>query len=535
MEQVIVDYLKHLDIPISEAYCKKVILSHPDYPSLLSVSDLLEQLGVPCQIGKIEEKHLSKVEFPFLLHLDTAKDGLVLIKDLKDLSKDHIDLKEWKGIVLKAESVEELKDSNHNQKYNKERITKNAALVLAISIFAAFTILTLVSFSWTNLILLTTSILGASIGYILIAKDLGITYKPVESFCNTSTRVNCDKVLRSEGAQIFSFFSLSEAVISYFAFQLIITGLLIPVLSNPIPYFWVLLAASALSIPIIFYSIFYQAAKAKTWCRLCMLVNAVLVVQAGLLGFLYVDGVFSISEIEVMPFFFSLFLFSAIVALVLLIKVKLESMSEAVNAEITATRVKNAPEVFAHLLFQGNKVDYSRNEYSMVIGNPNAPINLLMVANLNCHPCKTGLKQVLKLVDQYPEQVNMSFKFLMSGNTVHNIPVSSFLINYWSQFISGTQDESNKTRKLIKDWYEYMSTEEFESIYTESLDVSDSAVVSHYQWIAKHKIVKTPTFFVNGYELPSQYRISDLSSLLTGMIPIFDEEIKALNKPKELV
>lgn len=138
MEQVIVDYLKHLDIPISEAYCKKVILSHPDYPSLLSVSDLLEQLGVPCQIGKIEEKHLSKVEFPFLLHLDTAKDGLVLIKDLKDLSKDHIDLKEWKGIVLKAESVEELKDSDHNKQYNKERITKNAALALAISIFAAF-------------------------------------------------------------------------------------------------------------------------------------------------------------------------------------------------------------------------------------------------------------------------------------------------------------------------------------------------------------------------------------------------------------
>lgn len=161
---------------------QKVILSHPDYPSLLSVSDSLEQLGVPCRIGKIEEKHLSKVEFPFLLHLDTAKDGLVLIKDLKDLSKDHIDLKEWKGIVLKAEPVQELKDSNHNQKYNKERITKNAALVLAISIFAAFTILTLVSFSWTNLILLTTSIFGASIGYILIAKDLGITYKPVESF-----------------------------------------------------------------------------------------------------------------------------------------------------------------------------------------------------------------------------------------------------------------------------------------------------------------------------------------------------------------
>lgn len=229
-----------------------------------------------------------------------------------------------------------------------------------------------------------------------------------------------------------------------------------------------------------------------------MLVNAVLVVQAGLLGFLYMDGTFPITGIEIIPFIFSLFLFSAIVALVVLIKDKFESMSEAVNAEIAALRVKHAPEVFSHLLVQGNKVDYSRNEYSMVIGNPNAPINLLMVANLNCHPCKIGLKQVLKLVDQYPEQVNVSFKFLMSGNTVHNIPVSSFLINYWSQFISGTQDESNKTRKLIKDWYEYMSSEAFEKIYTELPDENERVIASHYEWIAKHKIVRTPTFFCEG-------------------------------------
>lgn len=535
MEQVIVDYLKHLDIPISETYCKKIILSHPDYPSLLSVSDSLEQLGISCQIGKIEEEHLSKIEFPFLIHLDTAKDGLVLIKEQNDLSKDHIDLKEWKGIVLKADTVEELKDNNHNQQYKKERIVRSASLVLAISIVVAFTIPTLVSFSWINLMLLTTSILGASIGYILIAKDLGITYKPVESFCNTSTRVNCDKVLRSEGAQIVSFFSLSEAVISYFAFQLIITGLLFPVLSSPASYFWVLATGSVLSIPIIFYSVYYQAAKAKTWCRLCMLVNAVLAVQAGVLGFIYIDGVFSISEIEVTPFFFSLFLFSAIVALVLLIKVKLESMSEAVNAEIAAARVKNAPEVFTHLLYQGNKIDNSIREQDINIGKPHAPINLLMVANLNCYPCKTGLKEVLKLIDQYPEKIRVAFKFLMSGNKVHDIPASSFLINYWEQYILGTQDESSKTRELIKDWYEYMSTEAFEKIYTELPDENERVVASHYEWIAKHKIVRTPTFFVNGYELPSQYRISDLSSLLTGMIPIFDEEIKALNKSNELV
>ena len=92
MEQVVVDYLKDLGISVSAEYCKKMIVSHPDYPSLLGVSDALERLGIPSQIGRIEEEHLSKVEFPFLLHLESARDGLVLIKKKEDLGKDHIDL-----------------------------------------------------------------------------------------------------------------------------------------------------------------------------------------------------------------------------------------------------------------------------------------------------------------------------------------------------------------------------------------------------------------------------------------------------------
>lgn len=65
MEQVVVDYLKDLGISVSAEYCKKIIVSHPDYPSLLGVSDALERLGIPSQIGRIEEEHLSKIEFPF--------------------------------------------------------------------------------------------------------------------------------------------------------------------------------------------------------------------------------------------------------------------------------------------------------------------------------------------------------------------------------------------------------------------------------------------------------------------------------------
>jgi hypothetical protein len=53
MEQVVVKYLEYLDVPISKDYFKKCMLSHPDYPSLLSLADTLERLGIDHQVGKL--------------------------------------------------------------------------------------------------------------------------------------------------------------------------------------------------------------------------------------------------------------------------------------------------------------------------------------------------------------------------------------------------------------------------------------------------------------------------------------------------
>lgn len=535
MEQVVVKYLKYLEIPISEKYCKKIILSHPNYPSLLGVSDGLEQLGIPCKVGRIEEEHLSKVEFPFLIHLEHSREGLVLIKSKVDLSKNHIDLTQWDGIVVKAEPVTKIKDAQHNKEFKKEQLTKKLSITLLVSLVGILATLLFHSFTWVSTLLLGTSIFGLMVGYLLFAKELGLTYKSVESFCNTSTRVNCDKILSSDGANIFRFFSLSQAVFSYFALQIIIVAIVLGLTSSANSYLWVLLTGGAFSIPIVIYSLYYQAVKAKTWCKLCMLVNTVLVLQAVFFSFLFLQEMITIQSIQVVPFVISAFLFLAIAASVVLFKQQNDDASNMANTALAGNRVKYDPEVFSNLLFQGNKVDYSNQDQEMLIGSPTAPIQLLMVANLNCHPCKIGLEHVLELIDQYPNQINVSFKFLMSGNKVHDIPASSFLIRYWSEHISKAKDESEKTRKLIQDWYEFMSTEAFETVYPKTIpteELGDSEVMeSHYNWIRKHDIHRTPTFFVNGFELPANYRINDLGILVAGLVPLLEEKFKT----KELV
>ncbi|MEP0460121.1 MAG: hypothetical protein ABJD55_01715, partial [Flavobacteriaceae bacterium] len=165
-----------------------------------------------------------------------------------------------------------------------------------------------------------------------------------------------------------------------------------------------------------------------------------------------------------------------------------------------------------------------------------ASLNLLMVANVNCHPCKIAYMQVLELLDQYPNQINVAFKFLMSGNNVHGIPASAYMIRYLNEFISGTENESVKIRKLIENWYEFMSAETFEGIYAELPQENDQAITLNTEWIAKHEIIRTPTFFLNGYEFPSQYKIGDLSALVTGLAALLlEEKTNVVQKPKELV
>ena len=183
------------------------------------------------------------------------------------------------------------------------------------------------------------------------------------------------------------------------------------------------------------------------------------------------------------------------------------------------------------------KVDYAQ-EQEIMIGSTNAPLNLLMVANLNCYPCKVAYESLIELLGQYPTQINATFRFLLSGNTIHDIPASTFLIQYWEQYISDTDDKSEKTRQLIQDWYADMTTEAFENKYADkkiSASKENDIAKSHYHWITKHEIMRTPTFFLNGYQYPSNYEIKDIGALISGLVPLLEEKNIVNKKAKELV
>jgi len=238
-----------------------------------------------------------------------------------------------------------------------------------------------------------------------------VTYSPVESFCRAGKRSNCDAVLNSDTARLFGKLSFSDAVAGYFLFQILVLGILIPFSQVAESLLLALAVLSVSSVPVVFYSLYYQLIRAKTWCRLCLIVDAALLVQAGLFAYLFYSGIIGLSFLEPYPVVTSLLLFLLVITSLLLLKNTLKNANESKQNEVRALRVKNSPDVFTNLLIQERKVNTTPFERELLIGNQDAPVRITMAASLECGPCKDGFGKALKVVKTYPQKANLAVRF----------------------------------------------------------------------------------------------------------------------------
>jgi protein-disulfide isomerase len=528
MEKVVSEYLACLNIPISKKYCQQCMVSHPNYPSLLSVADTLERLGIKHQIARIKEEQLPDFPFPYMLQFDKQGGTLALIKDQKDLDDHKDDMEYWDGVVVMVEPTQTIADEEHNKQYGQEKLQRNYAATAILALLALLCLFIIPYGSWLYGLLAVTSVGGIVVGYLLLAKDLGVTYEPVEEFCNAGKRTNCDRILHAKDAQLFSFFTFTDATASYFVFQLIAIGLLIPLFKGSASFLVPLAAASLLAIPIIVYSLYYQYTVASTWCRLCLIVDGILGVQVALFAtMMYSRKMFAWGAGRAVPICIMVLLFFVIASLVVLLKNRLKATNEASRDATAAKRVKHDPQVFAHLLLQEEKMNTTLFEPEMLIGNSYAPIRVTMIINLHCNPCRIAYETVTQLLSAYPQKVAFAVRLTKGMNkAMGELSASTYFIRYWQTYIIGKKNISFHTQKLLKDWYDQMDPETFMNQYPldgEPLpepDNSESLEAQHYRWIQQNNIIGTPAFFINGYKMPENYRIQDLQALLPGLVSL---------------
>jgi hypothetical protein len=86
---------------VSKNYLKEEITTHPDYPTLISVADLLDSGGMKYKALRADASYIHEFNYPLLAHIQQP--GLEYMHIVPNAAAwdDQIDITQhWSGIVL---------------------------------------------------------------------------------------------------------------------------------------------------------------------------------------------------------------------------------------------------------------------------------------------------------------------------------------------------------------------------------------------------------------------------------------------------
>jgi thiol-disulfide isomerase/thioredoxin len=284
------------------------------------------------------------------------------------------------------------------------------------------------------------------------------------------------------------------------------------------------------ALPYIIFSIYYQAKIARQWCVMCLAVQTILALQfiTALLGGLHniPFNTTTFSDILTIAICFSIpFL------VINLLLPALRKAKESKDNKIALQRLKHNPQIFNALLAKQKVITESTVGLGISIGNPNAKHKLIKVCNPYCGPCSKAHPAIEELLHNNPEiQVQILFNANGDENDIKTPPVKHLLA------IAAKGDEE-KTRQALDDWYlvERKNYAVFANKYPlndninfpsskggtiqgqddDELKMQFDKIKAMQKWCDKTEIAFTPTFFVNGYQLPEIYSVADLKYFLS--------------------
>ena len=172
--------------------------------------------------------------------------------------------------------------------------------------------------------------------------------------------------------------------------------------------------------------------------------------------------------------------------------------------------IKYNESVFRELL---KKQPYYKTDISnsnIIFGNMEASIRLTVFTNPHCMPCARMHAKIKDILNKYQDKLSIQYIFTSFNNEL--MDSSRFLIaTYQNYSMKDTIDIYNK-------WFDKEMNNAKSYIAKTSINIHEKNVeyelLHHIEWKTKNKLLETPTILVNGYKLPSQYKIEDVIQIL---------------------
>lgn len=525
--------LDELEVPVTLGTLTRELETHPNYNSLLSISDVLNQFGVDNLTARFEGDKLFALPTPFITQLrglNKPFDYFSIVKGIEEerihyydpislkwtySSKDDF-LKRHKGVALLAEVGDHAGEKDFNIKSGKEK-KKRTLTLLGIMIFPMLLLLTAIT-GWKqygtailpSLLYALLCLSGAVVGLLLLWYEIDQHNPALQQICSAGEKTNCGAILQSGAAKVVGV-SWSAIGFTYFTGSLLLMQF--AGFNSPLVLFTLSLL-SLLALPYTIFSIYYQMRVARQWCVLCLFVQAILVLQFATLLITGRINLLASAAVDAawLPSIITAYLLPITLSAVLLPVFK--KAKEGRENMIRLQQIKHNPQIFEALLAKQKRVSVPEPGMGITLGNPAAIHKIIKVCSPYCGPCAKAHAPMEALLENNPDiQVQIIFTASNSEEDRAAAPAKHLLA-----IADQHKDNDLIIKQALDDWYLAKEKDygRFAAKYpmNGALKYQDGKIDAMSQWCEGAGIGFTPTFFINGYQMPDIYTVADLRYFL---------------------
>ncbi len=508
-----------IKLPYTTAFLREKLLTHPEPESLLSISDTLAEYKVESLALQIGADKLDQLPLPCVVQIhqnpnpyfsclsQVSADRVEYLDDkgkIREMARSEFSTK-WTGVALVMEKGEEAGEPGYLEHRNKV-LLYNTLLFLLCAIGLGWIIGDLIgwepytSYSIGMVALFTLKLAGLGISAILLWSEVDKKNAAITQFCGGGEHVDCNSVIDS--FSIAGLISLGTLAFAYFLGG--ISLLMVSSFSDAsLELLGFLSYSSLVIVPI---SLYYQGVKLKKWCRLCLWISGILVLEFTVSQFLLRN--FDWPAFRELSMFSFIFLASVLSWFSL--KPYLIAKTDLYATKSKLAKVLSNKELFDYFLSRSRRISSNPEGLGIFLKGQNAKYHVLKVCNPYCGPCA----RTHPLLEQLYEAGNIDLQilFLSGGGDETRIQTVKHLMAISSK---GDQDY---TRGALDDWYlpEQKDYDVFAARYPMNGELAkqESMIKAMENWAEREQITHTPTIFINGYELPSSYEVEDLKYVL---------------------
>lgn len=524
-EAVVFALCKATGMRISKSDVSHALRNHPDYPSLLSISDILQDLGIPSKGVYLKYKQdCIDITEPWIAQIESGETTLFAVvflcteekvtwwnpisRKVESISYNDF-IASFTGYVL-AVSIEMPHRSIEKQRSIQRKAPKHSMLLLLPFLWALVLLICPIFYivqgsRVISLLLCFFYIIGGSISMILMFIEEQQVHFAFNRICHIGANVSCSSVVSSPASRILGV-STATLGLAYFLGML----LWLTIYSYNCTIIALTSWLHLLVTPLPFIFIYYQYKVIRKWCPLCLIVQLTIILV--LATYLFSTDFLSVFSIDVIqPYLFvGLICFTLSFCLGVILHAWLKANHRRYILQEQMKHLLYDKEVFYTLLQKERWTTPPPSSLGIFQGNINGDIHLVMVCNPYCSPCAKTHSVITSLLD-INNNIKLQIIFFTKNNSNRRSIVSYFLSLYGKGKIQASD--------FLDKWYseKNMTLEQFSKLYhldNNSLTENEEVIEQMNEWCNVEGVKYTPTIYLDGCKLPAMYDAEDVKYFL---------------------